>query len=117
MVKKSFPIDIEQELKEFAGDVEFLKDLLDDFFNQVDKRISIMGKAVLDRDYQSIKIEAHAIKGGAANLSANDLSKAAYDLEKVLKTEDFDKSSEGVEKIKNEFCRLKEYVRGHKSLT
>ncbi len=116
MVKKGFPMDIEQALKEFADDSEFLKDLLDDFFKQVDKRISIMEKALLDNDYQVIKIEAHAIKGGAANLSANNLSKAAYNLEEALKTNAFDKNSDGIEKIKNEFFRLKEYVRGHERL-
>lgn len=117
MEKNCFPIDIEHELNEFANDVDFLKDLLDDFFKQIEKRISIIEKAVLNKDFQIIKTEAHAIKGGAANLSANDLSRAAYDLEKVLKIDAFDKSSKNVETIKNEFVRLKEYVRNHKSLS
>ncbi|MCP3898132.1 MAG: Hpt domain-containing protein [Desulfobacteraceae bacterium] len=116
MEKKIFPIDIEKELKEFAGDVEFFKELLDDFFYQAGKRIATMEKAGLEKDFQIIKTEAHAIKGGAANLGANTLSKAAYDLEEVFKIEAFDKSLEGVGKIKKEFFRLKEYVRNHESL-
>ena len=116
MVENSFPIDIELELKEFANDVEFFKGLLDDFFWQVEKRLSILEEAVINKDYQVMKAEVHAIKGGAANLGANTLSKAALNLEDIIKTDTFDKSFEGVEKIQNEFLRLKEYVQNHDSL-
>ena len=44
MDSNSFPIDIEHELKEFGNNVEFFNDLLNDFFKQVEKRISIMEK-------------------------------------------------------------------------
>jgi HPt (histidine-containing phosphotransfer) domain-containing protein len=116
MEENSLPIDIVNELKEFANDVEFFKGLLDDFFWQAEKRISILEDAVINKNYQVMKAEVHAIKGGAANLGANTLSKAALDLEDIIKTDTFDKSSEGVGKIKNEFLRLKVYIQNLDSL-
>lgn len=117
MEQNSFPIDIGYELKEFDNNVEFLKSLIDEFLEQVEQRISVMEKAVADKDTEILKREAHAIKGGAANLTANDLSKAAWDLEDICKSGVLNKSSESVEKIKKEFFRLKEYVKNHDSLT
>ena len=114
--ENSSPIDIEYELKEFGNDVEFFKGLLDDFFAQVEKRISVMEKAVLEKDSIVMKDQAHAIKGGAANMSANILSKTALDLEEICKAGDLNKSLESVEKIRNEFSRLKEYVKNHNDL-
>ncbi|MCK5542829.1 MAG: Hpt domain-containing protein [Desulfobacterales bacterium] len=116
MDSNSFPIDIEHELKEFGNNVEFFNDLLNDFFKQVEKRISIMEKAALDKDAHTLKVQAHAIKGGAVNLSANILSEAAYNIEDICKKGDLDKSVEKIEKIRNEFSILKEYVRNHSSL-
>jgi HPt (histidine-containing phosphotransfer) domain-containing protein len=114
--EKSSPIDIEYELKEFDNDAEFFKGLLDDFFAQVEKRIFVMEKAVLEKDTIVIKEQAHAIKGGAANMSANILSKAALDLEEICKAGALDKSLESVKRIRNEFTILKEYVKNHNSL-
>ncbi len=116
MDNKTPPIDIRFELKEFNNDTEFLQKLLDDFFEQMEKRISNMEKAVLANDYKIIKTEAHAIKGGAANLSASALSETALDIELFSKAEDMEKSTAGIKKIKNEFTKLKNYVADHKSL-
>ncbi|MCD4743456.1 MAG: Hpt domain-containing protein [Desulfobacteraceae bacterium] len=116
MKKNSLPIDIDHELEEFNNDVTFFKDLIDEFLVHVEKSIPVMEKAVADNDGEILKNEAHAIKGGAANLAANDLSKIACELEEICESGILKNSLKSVEKLKNEFLRLKEYVQHNDTL-
>ena len=116
MDKNSLPIDIDHELKEFNYDVKFFKGLMEEFLVHVEKSIPVMEKAVADNDGTTLKNEAHAIKGGAANLTAKDLSKTACELEEICESGILKNTSKSVEKLKNEFFRLKEYVQRHDTL-
>ncbi|MCK5579997.1 MAG: Hpt domain-containing protein, partial [Candidatus Omnitrophica bacterium] len=70
----------------------------------------ILQEAIINKDFETIRTEAHKIKGGAANLTAMLLSEVAADLEQKGK----DVQGEGIEEkmvvFKEEFQRLKEYV-------
>ena len=114
--ENSAPLNIRKGLKEFDNNIEFYKDLIDEFLEHVERRISVMDKAITDKDTRVLKDEAHAIKGGAANLNANGLSKAAYEFEDSVIADGLSNSSEGIKVIKKEFCRLKEYLTNHDSL-
>jgi len=110
MNKKSFPLDVENGLLEFDNDIAFYKELVYDFFEHVEKRILIMETALTENDTAILKNEVHAIKGGAANLDANDLFESASEMESIVSLRQEDQYITGVKDIKNEFLRLKEYV-------
>ncbi len=115
--ENSVPLNVKKGLQEFDNNVEFYKDLITEFLEHIEKKILVMGKAVIDKDSRILKQEAHAIKGGAANLNAHDLSKAAYKLDDTLNSDDpLSESTEGVRMIEKEFCRLKKYLINHDSL-
>ncbi|MDD5456887.1 MAG: response regulator [Candidatus Margulisbacteria bacterium] len=98
-------LDYEKALSEFDNDKEFLIDLIKNFieitYQQADKI-----KVGLDtNNYQLIKENAHSIKGGAANLCATNLSKAAANLEQMAKNS---KIENGLENFHNLVQYIKE---------
>ena len=63
--------------------------------------------------WYGLKQEAHLIKGGSANLIADDLSKAAKALEDIGKTNNFTDSTrafEAFEAFEKEYLRLKNFT-------
>jgi HPt (histidine-containing phosphotransfer) domain-containing protein len=113
---KSIPLNVAEGLEEFDNNIEFYTDLVNGFLEHVEKRISVMEQAVIDEDIKALQDETHAIKGGAANLNANDLSNAAYKLEEIVKSNTPERADKGLRVIKKEFFRLKEFLLNHDAL-
>ena len=61
-------------------------------------------------NYNPIFTEAHAIKGGAANLGAYQLSQAAARLEEAAGEASADKAMAAADDLENEFQRLSHYL-------
>ena len=70
-----------------------------------------MRRAISDGNLEIIGKQAHAIKGGAANLCAESLSGIANALEKMGKSGSRAECSELLDKLEKEFHRLKRYIR------
>ncbi len=102
-VDRKDTMDIRQALDEFENDTEFLFEVIQEFFEAVDRQMPKIALAVSSSNKAVIQKEAHAIKGGAANLTAVRLSEAASDLEKAGKSGD-------LEKCRTAFRRLREEV-------
>ncbi|MBW1706752.1 MAG: Hpt domain-containing protein, partial [Deltaproteobacteria bacterium] len=62
-------------------------------------------------DAEVVRSEAHSIKGGAANLTADALSKVALELENIGKSDVLEGGIKVLERLENEFYRLEGYVR------
>ncbi|MFA5902980.1 MAG: PAS domain S-box protein [Desulfobacula sp.] len=78
----SLPMDIPKALEEFENDEDFLNDVVAEFLDNVGHQIDIIRSAIAAKDFETIQKQGHAIKGGAANLTAMKLSEAAFTLEK-----------------------------------
>ena len=63
------------------GNEAFLASLLEEFALSLPGRISAMQTAAENGDWRTLGQEAHRLKGAAANLSAEEMSKAAGKLE------------------------------------
>ncbi|MFC1867640.1 response regulator, partial [Thermodesulfobacteriota bacterium] len=110
--KDCAPLNFEGAVKEFEGDKEFLIEILGDFFGEVMSQTETIRQAISDDDSEVIRREAHAIKGGAANLRAEPLSLIAYELEKIGKSGFSAGGIEILERLEKEFHRLEEYTKG-----
>jgi PAS domain S-box-containing protein len=77
----SEPMDYQRAVEEFEGDAELLEEVLQGFLENVARQIPVMEEALISGDFGSLAEQAHAIKGGAANLLAKELAGAASDLE------------------------------------
>ena len=109
--EKQFPLDLDRAIQEFMGKKEILLGVLQKFIITAAARIDNIRQAVKTTDYHAIGLEAHGLKGGAANLTADKLANLAADLEKAGKEQQPDLTAELAEKLAQEFCNLEKYVR------
>lgn len=104
------PIDYERALEEFENDKEFLKEVLEGFLENVVVQIESIRKAIIDGNAEVVRRESHSIKGGAANLTADQLSGIAFELENIGKSGNINNGMEILEKLGKEFHRLEAYA-------
>jgi HPt (histidine-containing phosphotransfer) domain-containing protein len=109
--KEDRPMNFEKALGEFEGNREILMELLWRLIEDVRGQIERIHKAVSDGNIEVVRREAHTIKGGAAMLTANDLSRVASELEQIAKYGSLEGSTGIIERIEKEFNRLVDYVR------
>ena len=107
----SLPLDMDRALREFMGKKDILHGILKTFIAHAGTRIQAIHRAVKSRDYGVIMSEAHGIKGGAANLTADGLASIAADLEKAGEAQRPDLSAELADRLEKEFCSLENYIR------
>jgi HPt (histidine-containing phosphotransfer) domain-containing protein len=106
------PMNFEMAIKEFEGDKEFLMEVIDGFLKNVRAQIGTIRQAISDGDAEVVRREAHSIKGGAANLTADDLSTVALELEDIGKSGALEGGIQVLKRLEGEFCRLEGYVKG-----
>ena len=109
-MREDAPMNFVQACKEFEGDKQFLVDVLTDFVDVAGSQIEAIHQAISNGDAEKVWKEAHSIKGGAANLTAENLSRTALDLETMGKSEDLHGCREALARLKIEYDRLKAYA-------
>jgi signal transduction histidine kinase/CheY-like chemotaxis protein/HPt (histidine-containing phosphotransfer) domain-containing protein len=110
VMEEGAPMDFEQACREFDGDRDFLKEVLTGFFDIAETQIDTIHQAISNGNTEKVWQEAHSIKGGAANLTAEILSRTASDLETMGKSEDLKGCSEALGRLRIEYDRLKTYA-------
>jgi CheY-like chemotaxis protein len=109
-VGEESPMDFERATDEFEGDKDFLMDVMTGFFDNIEIQIETIHQAISDGDSEKVWQEAHSIKGGAANLTAEKLSQTAFELETMGKSENLKESREALGRLKIEYNCLKSYA-------
>ena len=104
------PINYDKALEEFMGKKEILDKVVNVFLKSVGDQIIILRQAIIDKNPEVLKKEAHSIKGGAANLTANGLSKIAFELENIGKSGELKGAADVMDKFEIEFSRLKMFL-------
>jgi CheY-like chemotaxis protein/HPt (histidine-containing phosphotransfer) domain-containing protein len=99
-------IDFEKALNEFEGDKTLLMEVLAGFVQNVRGQIGIIRQALICHDADRVRIEAHSIKGGAANLRADELSRMAFELEHIGKSGELERGDEVLKRLENELNDL-----------
>jgi len=107
------PINLEKAIAEFEGDKQLLSEVLEGFTKKVGEQIGAIRKALSFGDAETVKKEAHAIKGGAANISAMPLSRVAYELESKGKSHELNGAGEITDSLEKEFEALKRFIQEH----
>ena len=104
-------MNFERAVQEFEGDKEFLMEVLEGFLGNVGTQIGTIRRAISDGDAETVRREAHSIKGGAANLTADALSEIAFELENIGKSGVLEQGFETLKKLEQEFFRLERFTR------
>jgi CheY-like chemotaxis protein/HPt (histidine-containing phosphotransfer) domain-containing protein len=108
--ENQFPLDLDRAIHEFMGQKEILFGVLQEFVTNAGTQIDNIRQAVTGVDYGVIGSEAHAIKGAAANLTADKLARLASDLEQAAEKQQPDLSAELAGRLEREFCYLEKYI-------
>ncbi len=108
--KMEEPINLDQAVKEFDNDREFLMEILNSFLANVQVQIKILHQAISEDDSEKIVNEAHSIAGGAVNLSAHELGRIAIELEKLGRANTLESGREIFKQLENEYTRLRDFV-------
>ncbi|MBC8412443.1 cache domain-containing protein [bacterium] len=108
----SIPINYELALEEFEGEKEVLDEVLKDFLSAVKQQLPILKLALEQNNRDIAKREAHKIKGGAANLVAIPLSKAAATLEKAANSLSDNIADDLFCELEIEYNKLTKYMNG-----
>ena len=106
----SDPICLEQALGEFDGDHDLLDNVVRQFVLNLEVQINTITTAMDNNEFEQIRFQAHAIKGGAGNLTAYSLAKAAEKLEKAGVEKNKLECKKAFECLYKEGRRLKNYL-------
>ena len=78
-------LELEATLENLGGDPELLQEILDFFLEMAPQQLDDLQAAVEAGDVAAVDLQAHSMKGGAANVGAVRVSAAARDLEMLAK--------------------------------
>ena len=104
------PIDLDKAIEEFMGDGDAVRQLLHDFVRTGSEQITTIEQAMSSADYEKIRLEAHALRGGAANLTAFPLAESCAGMEEAAGRPAPDQLTPLLASLKKEFNRLTAYV-------
>ena len=104
------PIDLDRALNEFMGEKKVLNGILKEFTEKVRSQIRSIRQAFLSLDFTEIAKEAHSIKGGAANLTANKVAGMASALEKAADLHQVDLVNNLAGELEDQFQLLENYL-------
>ncbi|MCP3873963.1 MAG: response regulator [Desulfobacteraceae bacterium] len=104
------PMNYDKALEEFMGKQDLLTKVLNTFLKNARDQIKILRQAIIDKDFEVIKSQAHTIKGGAANLTAIKLSEIAFEIEKMGTSKELKDADNLMNKFEKEFSRLEDYL-------
>ena len=104
------PMDWARALEEFLGKQELLLQVVTSFLDTAAAQIETIKTALSAGDAETVRKEAHAIKGGAANLTADRISGLAFELETLGRSGTVAGGERVLKKLNDELDRLGGYI-------
>lgn len=99
-------LDLQGTLENLGGDPELYQELFEFFLDLVPAQLDDLGAAVQAGDIPSVDLQAHAMKGGAANVGAVRVAEASRALEVLAKAGSLDGAEQLFDRIRAEFDDL-----------
>ncbi|MCG8632848.1 MAG: response regulator [Desulfobacterales bacterium] len=94
--------DREKCNERFGNDDELIQVVLDSFMQETPDLINNLTTAVRDQDADNIRSCAHALKGSAANVNAEQLKETAFSLEKMADQGNLESAGQMLATIENQ---------------
>jgi len=92
------------------GDVDLLRELVALFLNDYPHRLEQIRRGLSSNEAQTVKREAHSLKGSLGYLGAQPAREAAYELEKIGKSGDLSKGKQALAVHENKINDLVEML-------
>jgi len=95
-------------LERMMNDAELVCEIVDEFLKDIPRQIETLNGAIEAGDIETAHRQAHSIKGAAANMAADALREAAFEMEKAGQTGDMEALKTGLPTLKKSFECAKE---------
>ena len=92
------------------NDTEFLRDIIDIFFENIPKQMAEIKKAIDVKDTIMIGMQAHSLKSASESICANSIKDIVYKMEIAAKNKEIDKVEALNKKLEDEFERFKSFM-------
>jgi len=99
-------LDLQGTLENLGGDPELYQELFEFFLDLVPAQLDDLGAAVQAGDVPAVDLQAHAMKGGAANVGAVRVAEASRALEALAKAGSLEGAEQLFDRIRAEFDDL-----------
>ncbi len=97
-------------LKRLMGDKDLEKVIIGAFLEEIPQQIAALKCEIADKNSVSARIQAHAIRGASANLSADALREAAHNVEIATEKGDLAELTALVDVVETEFVLFEEVI-------
>ncbi|OEU73581.1 MAG: hypothetical protein BA864_05355 [Desulfuromonadales bacterium C00003093] len=106
----STTFDKESLLNAFEHDWSFFKEVVDIFVNDYPRMLNDIREAIKTKDADSLKRNAHTLKGMSRNFQMEEAAKTALNLEEMGDKKEFDGAKEACEALAGELAKLEKYL-------
>lgn len=103
--------DLQRFTEMSLGDISFQRELLMDFFEDLDQRLSKLNNFVKEKELEGLIKEVHTIKGSSYSLGAVRIGEEALGIELSGKSEDWDSILERMQTLKSTITETKETIK------
>jgi HPt (histidine-containing phosphotransfer) domain-containing protein len=97
-------------LERCLSDTGFCRRILEKFSGRVNEQLGEIQQAVAAHNTAELKLKAHALKGAAANLSADCLWACAAELEQLAAADDWSRTLVVVGELSAEIARCRRHI-------
>ncbi len=104
------PIDYPSVLERIAGDLSFLEELLNLYFEDFSEKYERLQKAIEQKNFDLIYELGHSLRGSSANLSLTFLQETSLHMEVAGKERDVERAKKALALLEQEFKRLKDFL-------
>lgn len=105
-VKKAI-FNLHEFMQRLANDEELAKAVINEFLNDMPKRIRELKNAIKKSDIAIVTIQAHSIMGAASYIGSESFMNVAGEVEWATQSEDWDTIIKETATLENTFERLK----------
>ena len=111
---RSFGLDVDEGVGYTAGDEDFYLEMLEQYANDADDKISKLESFKKDSDWKNYDILVHAVKSSSKTIGSNDLFTKAKDLEMAAKSSDDDFINANHDQFISDYKGLADKILGRK---
>jgi PAS domain S-box-containing protein len=108
--QESPPIDLDKALGRMLGNTALLEKMLHVFLSKMSEQVRELSTALKEGDEETVELNAHTLKGAAANLSADRIAATALRLEQMGRERNLAAGTEALGELHDELARLKAYI-------
>jgi signal transduction histidine kinase/DNA-binding response OmpR family regulator/HPt (histidine-containing phosphotransfer) domain-containing protein len=108
--QQSSPVDLEALQERCLGSCEIAARALNLFDTSLARDFGVLADGVLKGDARSVAAKAHAIKGAAANVSAEAIRRLAAELEELGKEDAVSQGRDCLDQLRGEVDRFRAYL-------